>query len=408
MPGASRGVRRQFWGILVSRALGSAFQALALVLLARTVTPSVFGMVNVVIAVVGFVLVVTGLGMSIFVPWARARQAHGDVAAALRLNTLSNLASAVMLVPAIVVWAHVSGAPLAVALIGVSLALERNVDTWLGVPVADGESRVAVLSALARRTVCLVVLGLVLLAGADPVLGFTGGLVLGALVGQLHVRRAVRLAPAEPTPVREVLGRAAPFLVSNVTGQARTLDVPIVAFVGGPIAAGVYAAATKLVQPVLLVPQALSTVLVPHATRLDVDQARRLGARTLLALLGAAVLGTPLVLLRDEVVVLVLGEQYRDAGATFAVALVAVGCVAWAVSVGAILQGQGRQRVVAWLGAGFAVLLLAGVAIGTYLGGPVGAAAGLALAWFVYAVTLAALLASPVRTNASGAVGPPG
>src|SRR5690606_2288011 len=73
MPGTRRGVRRQFGGILVSRALGSLFQAVALVLLARTVTPGVFGVVSVVIAVVGFTLVVTGLGMSIFVPWARAR-----------------------------------------------------------------------------------------------------------------------------------------------------------------------------------------------------------------------------------------------------------------------------------------------------------------------------------------------
>ncbi|NLF04925.1 MAG: lipopolysaccharide biosynthesis protein, partial [Actinomycetales bacterium] len=364
----------------------------------------------VVIAVVGFTLVVTGLGMSIFVPWARARGEHDDVASALRVNTWSNVASAVVLVAVLAWWAASGGHPVAVALIGVSLALERNVDTWLGVPVADGESAVAVVSVLVRRTVCLVVMVPALLAGADPVLAFTGGLTVGAVAGQVHVRRAVRglEGDADRVGVRAVVSRAAPFLVANTTGQARTLDVTLVSLVGGPVAAGVYAAATKLVQPVLLVPQALASVLVPHATRLDTGTARRLGTRLGAALAGCAVLATPLVVWREEVVVLVLGEQYRGAGLTFAVALAGVGFIAWATTVGAILQGQGRQRLVARLGAVFAVLVLAGVALGAWLAGPTGAAVGLSASWAAYAFTLAIFLASPTRTNVAQDVGPAG
>lgn len=410
MSGLRSPVRRQFGGILVSRALGSAFQALALILLARSVTPAVFGVVNVVIAVVGFVLVVTGLGMSIFVPWARARGEHDDVARALQVNSWSNAASALLLVPVLAAWAASSGQPVAVALIGLSLALERNVDTWLGVPIADGESRVAVVSILLRRTLTLAVLVPTLLLGGDPVLGLTAGLTLGAVAGQVHVRVQVGRPAGEARPRRvgSVVARAVPFLVSNATGQARSLDVSVVAAVAGPAAAGVYAAVTKLVQPILLVPQALGTVLVPHATRLDAAGARRLGGRAALACLAALVVASPLVVWREEVVVLVLGPQYRGAGTTFAVALGAVVLIAWAMTIGAVLQGRGRQRLVAWFGTGAALLTLLGVALGARWGGPTGAAAGLALSWLLYAVALAAVLGSPARGEQGLSTDPPG
>src|SRR5690606_7885734 len=137
-----RGVRGQFLGILAARALGSLLQAVALVVLARSVPAAEFGFVNVVIAVVGIVLVATGLGLSLFVPFARARGEADALAAALRLNTTTNVLSALVLVPAVAVWAAANGAPAGAVLIGASLALERNVDTLLGVPVADGDAKV--------------------------------------------------------------------------------------------------------------------------------------------------------------------------------------------------------------------------------------------------------------------------
>src|SRR5690606_4010254 len=149
------------------------------------------------------------------------------------------------------------------------------------------------------------------------------------LAGQAHVRRAVRGAVARPSRgrARAVLRRSMPFLVSNATGQARTLDVTLVGALAGPLAVGVYAAVTKIVQPVLLVPQALASVLVPPAPRLDAAAARRLGSRLFLVLAGCAVLATPLVVWREELVVVVLGAQYEGAGLTFVVALSAVGFI---------------------------------------------------------------------------------
>lgn len=392
MPGP---MRRQVAGIVLARGLGSGLQAVALVLLARSVTAADFGHVNAAIAVVGLVLVATGLGLSLFVPFAHAREEAGAVATALRLNTWSNLGSALVLVPALLLWAAGSGAPWGVALVGISLALERNADTLLGVPVADGDSRTSAVSLALRRLVCLAVLVPGLLLGADPVWSYGAGLVAGALAGQWHVRRAVRprLRVGEPVPVREVLGRTWPFLVSNLTGQARTLDVSLVAAALGAPAAGLYAAGTKLVQPLLLVPQSLAAVLMPRAARLGVAEARRLGRRLTVLFLGCLVPSVPLLLRAEELVTLVMGPRYAGSGPVLGWALVALPFVGLSASLGGLLQGQGRARYVAANGVVTAVLLVPGVLAGALLGGPGGAAAGLGAVFAVRSLSLAAAVA---------------
>jgi len=399
MPARGGPVRRQFLGILVSRGLGSALQALALIVLARSVAPTEFGAVNVVIAVVGFALVGTGLGMSVYVPWARASGRDDEVVAALRVNTGSNYLSAVVGVTVVSVWAHLGGLPWGVALIALSLALERNADTWLGVPIADGRSAVAVVSVLLRRVVCLVVMLPAIALGLDPVLAYTAGLVAGSLAGQLHVRLAVSdlCGTLHAVPASVVIRAAWPFLVSNATGQARTLDVGIVGLVLGSGGAGVYAAATKLVQPLLLVPQSLAAVLVPHSTKVDGRSARKLGVRLGAGFAACLLLALPLGLGGEQIVVLLMGEQYAGAGAVFSWALVAVPFIAWASSLGAILQGQSQERLVAGVGAVFALIMVGAIALGAMLAGPAGGAAGLAASYLLRSVVLALALLSPGR-----------
>ena len=405
-PSRPRGVRGQFLGILVSRGLGSVLQAVALVVLARSVEAAEFGFVNVVIASVGIVLVATGLGLSVFVPFVRARGEADAVLAALRLNTVTNLVSALVLVPAIAVWAGVWGAPWGAVLIGASLALERNVDTVLGVPIADGDARVAAASMLLRRTVALTVFLPALGAGADPVWAFSAGLLTGALAAQVHVRRAVRDLPGDPKTVaaRVVVGRSWPFLASNLTGQARSLDVTVVAAVLGAGAAGLYAAAVKLVQPLLLVPQSLAAVLVPHSTRLDPSAARRIALRLVAAFLACLLPAVPLVVWAEQIVTTVMGPSYAGAGPALGWALAGLPFVALSSSLGALLQGQGRARFVAVNGAVFAVAMFPAIAVGALVAGIGGAAAGLGAS---FAARSAALCWVLVRDSSRG-VPPPG
>ena len=394
-PAAPRGMRGQFVGILVSRGLGSALQAVALAVLGRSVTAAEFGLVNVVIAVVGILLVASGLGLSLFVPFARARGETDAVAAALRLNTVANVVAALVLVPGIAVWAAASGAPGGAVLIGASLALESTVDTVLGVPVADGDARVSATSMLLRRTVCLAVFLPALALRGDPVWSFTAGLLVGALAAQVHVRRAVRGLGGDARAVgpRTVLARAWPFLASNLTGQARTLDVPVVAVVLGPGASGLYAAAVKLVQPFLLVPQSLAAVVMPRSTRLEPAAARRLGLRLVVVFLACLVPAAPLVIWAEDVVVLVMGPAYAGAGPALGWALAGLPFVALSASLGVILQGQGRARFVAVVGAALALAMFPAIALGGVFGGIGGAAAGLGATFAVRAAVLGTALA---------------
>ena len=382
-------MRTQFLVILVSRGLGSLLQAAVLVLLARAVPASTFGLVNAVIGVVGILLVVTGWGLSIYVPRARARGDAADVVAALRVNTLSNVVTGVILAGAIAVWTTRGGLPVALAVIGVSLALERNIDTVLGVPIADGDSRTPAVSMLLRRVVSLGVLVACLRAGLDPLWSYGGGLLAGALAGQLHVRRVVRVdASAGRTPARDVLRQAWPFLVSNLTAQARTLDTAIVATVLSPASAGLYAAASKLVQPLLLIPQTVGAVVTPHAARLGPRDARRLGLKLVAVFLAALVPIVAVLPFAEPLITLVMGSSYAGAGPALGWSLVGLPFMALATSLGALLQGQGKEHLVALNGTIFTLVMIPALVVGAITFGIAGAAAGLATSYVLRSVPL--------------------
>lgn len=382
-------MRAQFLVILVSRGFGSILQAAVLILLARAVPASTFGLVNAVIGVVGILLVSTGLGMSVYVPRARALGATADVAAALRVNTLSNVVTGVVLAGAIAVWASRGGLPVALAVIGVSLALERNVDTVLGVPIADGDSRTPAVSMLLRRSVSLVVLLVGLRTGLDPLWSYGAGLLAGAVAGQVHVRRVLDIdAGAGRSRAGAVVRQAWPFLVSNVTAQVRTLDTAIVAATLTAGAAGLYASASKLVQPLLLIPQTIGSVVTPHAARLEPRAARRLGVRLSALFTAALVPIVPLMFIAERLVVLVMGASYAGAGPALAWSLAGLPFMSLAASLGGLLQGQGAEKLVAVNGTVFGALMIPAIVAGALWGGIGGAAAGLAASYLLRSVVL--------------------
>jgi O-antigen/teichoic acid export membrane protein len=373
-------LRGQVLGLLVARGLGSALQAAALILLARTVSPAAFGVLNAVVGVVGVLLVVTGLGLSLYVPLARAAQEHDNVAAGLRLNAWSNIATAALAVPALWLWTAANGFHPGLVLIGLSLALERNVDTLLGVSVADGKSGLSAGNMLLRRCMTLAVMVPAILAGVDPIWSYTAGLVLGAVAAQLHVRRSVSVTgEAAAVPVRTILHLAWPFLASNVAGQSRTLDTAVVSAAVGPATAGLYAAAAKLVQPLLLIPQTLSAVVMPRAKRMSPGAAQRLGYRLALLAVASILAVVPIAFIATDIVVLVMGEPYAAAGPALAWSMGALPFIVLGAAFGSVLQGQGHQRVVAVNGLVFAAVGLAACGVGAVLAGATGAAIGLAL-----------------------------
>ncbi len=387
-------VRGQFLGLVASRALGSALQAVTLVLLARSVPVALFGTVVTVTAVVGMALVVTGLGLAVYVPQARARGEGDVVRGALRGSTVSTVGTAVLLGGVVGVWAARQDAPAALVVVALALALERNVETFLGVSLGDGDSRTTAVSVVLRRGSSLLVFGSCLLLGAGPVQAYAAGSAAGALAGQVHVRRALRgRLPSGPrTPLPDVIRRSSSYLVASVSAQLRTLDVAAVALVMPADASGLYAGVSKLVQPLLLVPQSLAAVVAPRATGLSPAEARRLSGRLVAVFLGALVVGSPAIVWAEELAVLVLGPGFAGAGPALAWALGGLPLLAISSTSVAVLQGQGRARGAAANAAVFAVLLLVLVAVGGAVAGPAGAAAGLTVSYLPRVLVLLAMV----------------
>lgn len=382
-------MRRQFVVLLISRVASAGLQAVLFALLARAVTPATFGVVMAVIGIVGLVLIVTGGGMAGLLSRARARADDDVVRGALRLTSRSALLSGVMLAILLGIAAATGALPGALVVIALALTVERSTDAVLSVHIADGDMTGATWPLLLRRVVAVAILGGGLAAGADALWAYGAGAVVGAVVADVGARRTIRLAgPSTATGVRELLRQGSPYMVNTLAAQSRMLDTAIVAVLLAPAAAGLYAAASKLVQPTMLIPQTIASLVLPKATRLGKDRAASLVRPMVLAAGASLVLVVPLLFVAEPLVVLVMGDQYTGAGATLRWLLLGMPFVALSAPLAAILQGSGRERVAALNGVAFAVVLLLGLVAGALLGGTEGAAAGLSASFVVRVVAL--------------------
>lgn len=381
-------MKRQFVLLLGSRVTASLLQAVLFAVLARSVTPAVFGLVAAVTGVVGVLLVGTGAGMATLVSRAHARGHDDEVASAVRLTWVTGVLTAGACALALGGWSVLGTAPAALVLVAAALTVERTTDAALNVPIADGRVLVSGWPVLTRRVVAVALLLAGLAAGLDALWTYAVALLVGALVAQLMTRRVVPLPGAATVPWRELVRSGAPYMWNTLAAQSRTLDAAVVAAVLTPAAAGAYAAASKLVQPVLLVPQTIASLVLPRAARVDAAASRRMVRPLLLAGVASLVVVVPLALVAPWLLGLVMGEQYVGSADTFRALLVGMPFVALSAPLAAILQGQDRARLAATIGLVFAVVLLAGVAVGAVLAGPVGAAAGLSASFVARSVVL--------------------
>lgn len=392
-------MRRQFVLLLGSRASASLLQAVLFAVLARQVSPAVFGLVAAVTGVVGVVLVLTGAGLGTLVSRSHAQGRAEEVASAIRLTWVSGLVTAAACVAVLGGWSAVAGVPAALAVVAVGLAVERTTDAALNVPIADGRVLVSGWPVLARRAVAVGLLLAGLAAGLDALWTYAGATLVGALVAQVMTRRIVPLTAPPTTPWRSLVRAGAPYMWNTLAAQSRLLDTAVVASVLTPAAAGAYAAASKLVQPVLLVPQTIASLVLPRAARVDAAASRRMVRPLLLAGAASLLVVVPLAVVAPWLVTFVMGAQYASSADTFRVLLVGMPFVALSAPLAAILQGQGRAHLAAVVGVVFAVVLLAGVAVGALVAGPTGAAAGLSVSFVARSVVL---VVAVLRTRPAG------
>jgi O-antigen/teichoic acid export membrane protein len=385
-------MKRRFLTLTAGQAAGSIASALAFVLVGRQAGVAGIAALGAVAGALSFVFVIADLGVATYLSKSRALGRSEDVAVALRLNVLSTIVFGTLAAAAVLWTTATAGWPLVLALLGVSLALEKNSDTALSVVIADGAVHLSAASVLMRRFTLLGVLVIFLALRWDVITGYAVGSLVSAALGQLVLRQWLR-SRVSPMAIgiadlKRVLGQTWPYLLSNVTASVRQLDNAIVAWATSTATTGIYAAASRILQPFYLIPAALASLLVPHSARLTKQQARL----TMMKLVGLFTVASVCALCISPFVKpltrLVMGAQFTDSGPVFAVLLVSLPFVALSSPLGSILQSQGFERYVGYNGTIFAVLTVAMIGAGAFFEGAIGAALGLGLAYFGKCVSL--------------------
>lgn len=394
-------MKAQVFGLILTRGISGAAQALTLVLLARNSGTAEFAAITITSGIAVFVCAFADLGLAGFVSKARARKEDGLVRASLRLNRGSTLLFGALFATCTGIFAP-EGLPIALMLLGIGFFLEKNADTLLGVAIADGNKSVPTLSIVGRRAFNLLGVGVAVALGGDVALAYCASYAAGGAFAQVVGARyagAHVSADSAPLPVPYLVRRSAQFMWPFLAGQSRLLDAGIVAMLTGNVSAAQYAAVTRLAQPALIIPGAIGTIMLPHAARQSGSYARRIAMRLVAATALLAVLCAPLAFFGSEIVHGLLGDDYSDTGASFAWSLYAILFLGVATPMTNALQGLDDETFVVRSSVALAIALLASVALGVSVagvtGGTIGFCAASFLRWMTYVVRLYRLREEP-------------
>ena len=379
--------------VIGARGLGSLANALMFVWVAREISLAEVGRLGAITSAMTFLFLITDLGLATYMPRQWARGFASEVRRGLRINAQASTVGIAIACSAIVVLqsADILGMfGYSYVLLALALGLEKNTDTGLSLAIAVGARYLPLHSLLIRRLSSVAIFGSLLALEVQPLAGFCIALACGGVFGQLHYRRWARRfgRMGNGASTASVLKASTSFALANISGSARLLDTAIIASVVGVVGAGPYSAAVRLVNPFALVPAALTEVLVPHSAAMRGVDARKLGLRLVLAGLSALVVCGVGAFFAEDVVRLILGSRYGRTSPIFAVLLLGLPFVFLSSPLGSVLQGQGKERLVAWNGLVFGVLLLGLIALGAFVGGGLAAAAAIGLVYAFKCVVL--------------------
>jgi PST family polysaccharide transporter len=391
-----------------AQAVRALLQVGSVIVLSRLLAPAEFGLVAMVMPLIGLVLLFNEFGLNHAVVQQRT----------VTLAELSALFWANLAISAVLALAVVAAAPLLarlyaeprVAPIAASLALLLLLGGMAAQPLALLSRRMR-FGALSAIDVAGSLVGV-----ATGILAALAGLGAWALVAMLLANAlailvlAWRFAGWRPGPPRREPGVAALLRFGgSVTGAnlvahlAYSVDKVLVGLASGPAALGFYERAGRLtVQPMWQAIMPVARVAVPLLSRLQDDRDRYRAAylRLLGAMLAATVPGLVCaIVLAEPVVVMLLGAPWRDAAPILAAMAAGTLLAPIGISLGWLFISQGRPREqLAW-GTAASLLVVAGYGIGLPWGAVGVATAASAMSW---------LLATPLQGWAATRRGPVG
>lgn len=374
-----RSLLKQISWVTSGQIVAAALQLVLFVSYARAVPPNIFGLTSVVLGVGVAMQAVADLGMSrlIIREHAMVSQRTGFVTTALRINGISTMLLVLFGITALGSVALFVDAfwflmlPLALA-----CGLEKNAETWTGIAIADGKSHLASTNLVLRRFVALGTFSVLTWISWDAVLSFSVGLAAGAAVSVVFARSVVArlMTRTDRVSSRLVVAEAIPYLVNSVSVQMRNLDVYLVTSVNSAATGGLYASARRLLSPLLLLPTAMATVLLPAIARSPTTVRAYVLRSITLTSCAAMPIYVGIALLLPWALPLALGEPYRDATPAAQVLVLALPLSVAGSLLTSYQQGQGQARVTARIAVISTAYNLGGIWLGATLGGLIGAA----------------------------------
>ncbi|ELT45963.1 oligosaccharide flippase family protein [Arthrobacter nitrophenolicus] len=392
----------QFAWVSAGRLIGALIQAVTMLLLARDLGPYEFGLFSAVFGTIIVFQSALDLGIATMVVKERAADPQSPVIhSALRVADHSSFAlAAVIAFPLAALGTFLDPFFMLLLPLSVWAAAERHSETWLSVPLADGDARINTQNLLIRRTAAaLLYLGAVF-AGIHAAVAFSAAMALTALISLIVIRKVVssRLTPPlSALGLREIVRISWPFWMNSLGTQARNLDTLLVSAFAGPTQAGFYAATSRATGPLRIFSTSMAAVLLPASAGKERKHLRKLFK--LVWAMGAfcGLLYGTLMLLVPAVVHLFLGDAYR--GAVLPLQIVLAGLVFAALSslFNSILQGAGLQYFVAKTSVITTGACLILVSIGSLFLGAIGAAFALSFSFVLQSAILASRVSKFAR-----------
>ncbi|MEW1874064.1 oligosaccharide flippase family protein [Pseudarthrobacter phenanthrenivorans] len=368
--------------MLLARGFSTILQAFNLAVIARSVGLADFGLLGVMTSSAVLVSTMFDLGMAPLIAKSAAVSNFVTTARALRVNHLTSMMLVVISTTAFGIACLLGYLPVWPAFLALAIGLEKKIETGLSFFIARGNRIVPNLSLLVRRAVPLSATLLAVSFAVDPLAPYALAYVL-ACCGDLWFQsilltKSLGIRRSSDSEFFSVVKQAWPFFIGNLTAHVRFLDISIIAAMASVQGAAMYSAASKITNPLQLIPNTLTALILPHSSRLKLHDSKRLANRVTVAFLSLLVLVTPLAFYAERIVVLVFGTTFSEAAPVLAISLISLPLVTLSSPLGSVLQSQGYEKYVALNGLVFSVLLLASLLISSHLWGVVGAALAVA------------------------------
>ena len=226
-------IGRQVYWLTSGRIVGALLQAFTLGLLSRALGPSGFGIAAGVVGAVQASIAVCDLGVTPTLLRTRARS-RSDPSTRSLLALNARVSFALGLVWALILLATwlVSGASAYLFLLPLAIwvVAEKNTETTLMIPLADGKTLELLASLILRRSIALGLLSAGIHLGTKPLLAYSVALAGSGLIGVTWTRgrNAERLPRRRRDPYLPLLRQAFPFWLATLAVQGRAFDVSIV------------------------------------------------------------------------------------------------------------------------------------------------------------------------------------